>query len=308
MSKRLFEKMLIKNLLSIMLPCIMILIVLICAVFKIADLNNLECVDADSEKEAIKMFAKGSKNFKLDTEQLKYTGFDSTADGKTVGKYYYKIIDGRMYLYLIDDKLAEKLSDDEIISGSIKFSMVEDNATAAYITGEFAETLGISYGEAEGFCSPYIFSNTDYPMIQIVIIKSLSALLIVLLITSIIITFTGIIHTDINPMASGLKKYGVKKDVIEELNGQLLNHVVYEHENIFVTDDYLIISYISKTDVIKLDYIKYLSKHVEIKKRGLLKPVKIFRLTASDPDRLYYECDFLNEQIIDEVIACIRGE
>ena len=69
----------------------------------------------------------------------------------------------------------------------------------------------------------------------------------------------------------------------------------------------MIVNYFTKTDVIKLDYVTMLSKNLIEKKTILGKKIEVFRLTMADPERLFYEVDFLSEELADDVVGYIRG-
>ena len=67
----------------------------------------------------------------------------------------------------------------------------------------------------------------------------------------------------------------------------------------------MIVSYLTKTDVIKLDLVKYMSKNIVEPDRGLYRGKEIYRLTFSNPEKLFYEVDFSNEELVDTVIEHI---
>ena len=104
-----------------------------------------------------------------------------------------------------------------------------------------------------------------------------------------------------------LEKYGNVSEVIRELNYELRNNLVYAKENIYITDNYMIVSYLTKTDVIKLDMIKYLSKNLVDKSELPFGKKEVFRLTMSNPEKLFYEVDFTSEEFIDDVVRYVRG-
>ena len=69
----------------------------------------------------------------------------------------------------------------------------------------------------------------------------------------------------------------------------------------------MIVSYLTKTDVIRLDNIKYMSKNLVEDEGGMHRKGKVYRLTMSNPDKMFYEVDFTSESLIDDVVRYIRG-
>lgn len=70
----------------------------------------------------------------------------------------------------------------------------------------------------------------------------------------------------------------------------------------------MIVNYLSRTDVIKLDMVKYISKNIIERPKSFGRFYKKFRLTLSNPDTLFYEIDFNSEEVIDTVIGKISIE
>jgi hypothetical protein len=107
--------------------------------------------------------------------------------------------------------------------------------------------------------------------------------------------------------ARQLAVYGMPAAVIKELSSQLRYHLIFRKNNIYITSDYMIVSYLTKTDVIKLEYIKSLTKNEIDRVSFGNRTSKIYRLTMSAPEVLFYEVDFGSEGLIDDVIEYICG-
>ena len=74
------------------------------------------------------------------------------------------------------------------------------------------------------------------------------------------------------------------------------------HYNYYITDEYLVISNWRTTDFIRIDYIKYISKHVITKMHGRK---QVYRLTMSNPEKMFYEHDFKLESCADEIMEAL---
>ena len=69
----------------------------------------------------------------------------------------------------------------------------------------------------------------------------------------------------------------------------------------------MVVSYLLKTVVVKLDEVKYMSKNLVDKNIGFGREIEVYRLTISNPGIIFWEIDFNDEEFIDQVVENIRG-
>ena len=112
----------------------------------------------------------------------------------------------------------------------------------------------------------------------------------------------------LNHEAQVLRRYGKVGRYIRKLDREMDSKLKMHQDNVIVTENFLIVSYLSHIDVVRIDDIKYLSKHVEKRRRRMGRPITVYRFTASNGEDLYFEADFFDEGVINDVIYYMRGE
>lgn len=307
MGNKKFQKLLLKNTMAIALPAIVVLLVLFLLSTRYPVFDQIKCTDlgqfAEYEDGIKELYETGKTNVSATVHDLYYTGFDYYVDGDIEGAYYYSMEKDKLCIYL----LATDNPKSYIEKTEIKGKIIKDNIAANHIIGRFADDSNIDADLLEGYCLDYIVSEPDYPHSYIMMLCVFFCIPIIvavlIIIYTIIMWFNPIMHSQCKQLA----QYGEIKDVIDELNIQLKHQLVYKKDRIYITKDFMIVNYFHRTDVIKLDYIKYLSKNIVEKKDLSGRKMEIFRLTMSDPDSIFYEVDFVSEEFIDDVVDYIRG-
>lgn len=308
MRKKKYQKMLLKNTLAIAIPAIAVFLVLVCLCIQYPIFDYIECkeiINLENMDETLEgLYAAQTTNVKLTTNNLKYTGLDYYEDGRQKGSYYYMSTNNRLILFLIKTDAPAPSYEAKTLKGTI----IKDNVSSTYIMGQFAEQAGIDRNILAGYCSDYIISEVGYPINFIVMVYILFIAPIVISIIILMYTVYIRMNPEAHPQAKQLSAYGRPAEIIYDINTQLANHLLYKKKNIYITKKYLIINYLSKTDVIKLDMVKYISKNIIERPKPFGHFYEMFRLTLSNPDTLFYEIDFSSEDIIDTVIEKIDSD
>ena len=302
-----FRRLLQKNLLMITLPGVLILAGLLLLLGQVSRLEHFQTVKMEDSSFAKEYYLSGQRNVEIMLEGLIPAGFSYYEGEKEQGEYFYRIKDNVMELALLKKKTAAALrnkSGEEIYNVRI----IKDDVTAGYILREYAEAMGIPYDELSGMGSLYVFDEIAYPLVRIRAIRIsmivLSAALGLLFLYVVLATAFPVL----NRQAWCLKRYGKVGKYIRKLDREMNKKLKMHQGNVIVTENFLIVSYLTHIDVVRIDDIKYLSKHVEKRRRGMGRPVYVYRLTASNADDLYFEADFFDEGIINDVIYYMRGE
>ena len=243
-------------------------------------------------------------NVTYDAGNLKPAGYDYTVNGKKMGEYYYLYDNDQIYLFALKYSGIEKLKNGE---NTLNFRITTDSSTVNMITRDLSDSFDTEINNLSGFVNPIILNEFEFPYYKIIISRGF----LYFSFTAFAIIMLYLLKTIISPsssyQASILKKFGKVKDMVSILDDELKNNLLYSGEESYVTENYLVTAYISKIDVVRLDDIKYLSKHVE-EKKGLFTKHNIYKLTASNVDKLYYENDFIDEEVLDNIIYYIRRE
>ncbi|MCM1272995.1 MAG: hypothetical protein NC225_02980 [Clostridium sp.] len=294
-----------KNTLAVAIPALAVFVVL---VFMFLRYPILERISSQNIDHAINLnetlstlYKNHTGNVTYQVTDLKYTGLDYYVDGKLKGAYYYYMTDGNLVFFLMRTDKPEAS-----VSKRVKGTIVRDNVSADYIVNQLSMEAGLSDDLLKNYTCEYIISEMDYPYLFIFMVYLL--FLTPIIICAIILGYTMCVWTNpsMHPQSRQLLAYGTPKDVIAELDNQLKNSLIYKSGNIYITMEYMVVSYLTKTDVVRLDAIRYLSKDIIEKKMGFGKKREVFRLTMENPDKMYYEVDFGSEEITDIVMEYIR--
>jgi len=302
-----FENLLLKNTLSIAIPAMAVFVVLIFMFMNYPVLDQIKCNEIgnieDLDERLEVMSDHDMTNVTYTAKELKYTGFDYVVDKKIKGAYYYSVVDDRLHVFLIKTENPKASYTDFEVKGKI----IKDTVSLGHILNQLATENNLEYTTLEKYCCSYMISEPDYPNAYIAMVYIFFASPIIICVLIIIYTIMMWANPGMHPQTKQLEAYGEINSIINEINEQLNNKLIFKKKNIYITSDYMVVNYLTKTDVIKLDYIKYLSKNiVENKFYSFLKK-EVYRLTMSNPEKLFYEVDFTDEGLIDDIVTYIRG-
>ncbi|MGN0396352.1 MAG: hypothetical protein ACI4EF_13395 [Coprococcus sp.] len=295
-----FDLYLLKNTLMSILPALIVIIVMMILIthFNISERLSFEYLGSPAALDS--SYEKRTYNVCFHIDRADYMGYDYYLDDKLAGRYYYAFIDGRCMVFLIDSR------DDVILDYDVKGVVKADTALYQYLISQCALDMGIDTEQFQKVTYDYVISEVDYPKVFYEIIR---LVIILILLISMIIVLEGIYHIifpwktrsvkSINGVANG-------KLVVKDLNNQLRDKLLLKQKDIIVTEKYLVAPSLFHTDVILIDHIEVLSKHMERKKHLLLKNRDIYKLIISDSEDMFYEQEFENEQLIDEVIPLLE--
>lgn len=304
MSRKKFEKLMMKNTLAVVVPIMAVLIALIILSVRYSffhqlrsyEIGNIERVD----ERLVQLYESKTTSVKYVAKNLYYTGYNYYVDGKVKGAYYYSIYDNYMLFFLVKTTDPVMFIEEKALKGRI----IKDTVVTEHMMAGLTETSELDLSLFEGFVGPYVISEPDYPYVYASIVYIVVAAFVgicVLLMCYVSFLWT---HPSRHPQARQLRAYGRRVTIIKELDEELSNHLLYKLHGVYVTEKYLVASYLFKTDVIRLDDVRYLSKNRVEKSNGR----EIYRLTLAEPDTdLFYELDFKCEPEIDDVVEAIRG-
>lgn len=305
MKNKKFERLLLKNTLAITIPAIAVFLLLIFMFMRYPIFDQIRCNDIGSidhvPEKLAELYQADTTNVKYTAKDLYYTGFDYYVNGEIEGAYYYTMNQGNMLMFLIrtDDPQIE------IDSITVKGKIIRDVVSTEHILNRLSSKNGIDLKRLQDYCCEYMISEPDYPLafISMVYVFFYSPVVICVLvfIYTLLVWINPLLHSQSRQLAA----YGDPGAIIEELDIQLTKRLLFKKNNIYITADYMIVSYLTRTDVIRLDYIKYLSKNLV--EDGKHRNGPVYRLTMSNPDKMFYEVDFTSEELIDIVAAYIRG-
>ena len=303
-----FSKLLRKNLLYMAFPVVLVLSVLLLLLQQVSRLEIFQTGTMEDTTRVKEYFASGQRNVSVMLPGLKSTGFSQMANEKEKAEYFYRMEGDEMQLVLLTKSTANAYRRGEYDRKAIRVRIIRDEVAARHIEREYANSLGLTGDSMDGICSVYVFDETEYPLMRVRILRYSSIVIAVLLILIMLYVILATAFPALNHEARVLRRFGNVGRIIRRIDREMERKLRYHQDNVTVTENYLIVSYISHIDVIQIDDIKYLSKHVEKRKRGLGRPVHVYRLTASNADDLFFEADFFDEETVNDVIYFMRGE
>lgn len=302
-----YQGFILKNAMAILGPIMALFVVLAIILHRYPVMDKLECenitaeVDYSGRLEA--MYQADARLATYDAKNLYYTGYDYYIDEEIKGAYYYSTDNGYMCFYIIETTNPESF----IAQRSVKGEIINDKISVPHIVNKLVSTTGIKEELVENYYTTYVISELDYPAayISLMYLLSVSPAIVcgLILLYVLFILFFPAAHSQ----SEQLSIYGSPSKIIKEINKELKDKLLYKRANVYVTHNYMIVSYLLKTLVVKLDEVKYLSKNLVEKNVGFNRTVEVYRLTISNPGILFHEVDFVDEDFIDKVVENIRG-
>ena len=310
MKNKRFTEMLVRNLILMAIPLALIISAALITVSHMRKMDDAKVYDMEDIADEEEFYLLGKVNVRLRIQDLIYSGFDYYSENKKQGSYFYIFRDGKINMFLLDNDMSERILESAAGTAyTVKFRIVKDELTASHIVDEYTNSLGLKVQSEEDASNPYLLDQLRFPATWIKMLKLLRYILtasLVLLGLYIIIAFY---RPQILKQARVLKRFGNVKSVVADLDYEMKNKLLYQSDNIFVTESYLIVAYVSRIDVVFLDDVKYMSKHEEKKKNRLFGgKKKTYRLTLSNVEKMYFEMFIEDEQTIDDVAYYIQGE
>lgn len=304
MKHKKFELIIMKNTLAMVLPIMVLLLALIFVGVHYSLFHVAQCYEITEiepvEKQIAQLYEEGKTSVKYSAVNLYYTGYNYLVENKIKGAYYYCFEDDHMVFLLIKTNEPRNSIERRTVRGRI----VRDEVVTEHIIAGLSKNDNVSMNILDGFYDSYVISEPDYPYVYTgiaYIIISAVSLLYVFVLAYVVRLW---MRPYKNPQAKKLRAYGRRSTVIEQLNVELRDKLYFHYHGIYVTDNFLIVTYWFHTDVIRLDDVRYLSKNRVEEKNGR----ELFRLTLSEPETdLFYEIDFKEEELIDACVDAIRG-
>lgn len=303
-----FRRLLQKNLLMLTLPGVLVLASLLLLLGQVSRLEHFQTEHLPDTKDARDFFLAGQRNVEVQLDDLRSTGFIYKSGDSEEGEYFYRIDDDAMEIVLLKKKTAAQLITGKRDNNTYLVRLIKDDVTAGYIEQQYAEALGMSKAEFSGLVSSYIFDEVAYPRLRILLLQIVMVGLAVILGFLLLYVILATAFPVLNHEAQVLRRYGKVGRYIRKLDREMDSKLKMHQDNVIVTENFLIVSYLSHIDVVRIDDIKYLSKHVEKRRRRMGRPITVYRFTASNGEDLYFEADFFDEGVINDVIYYMRGE
>lgn len=296
---RRFDLYLLKNTVLSMLPAMVVLVAMMAMMYHFEIAKKFTFEYADGPDELQRIYAEEVYNVKLHVDRADYLGYEYYLDDNLAGRYYYSFIDGKCIIFLIDSK------EDVILDYTVKGMIKADTAIYQYLISQCADDMGIDVEQLQNVTYDYVISEVDYPEFFYGIVQLVIFVVICIIIITILEGIYRILFPWKTPSVKSINGVANGRLVVKDLNNQLKNCLLLKQKNILVTEKYLVAPSVFHTDVIMIDNIEVLSKHME-RKRSFGRSRDVYKLIISDSEDMFYEQEFENEQMIDEIIPLLE--
>lgn len=290
--------LLLKNTLVMLIPAIIIFAVIFGITYHYPVIYQMTCHRIETLKEMEEWYGQKCYNIEISLPQIKYTGYDYYEDGRQAASYYYAFMEDQCMFFLIKTKEPESVLEEVTVRGK----MLQDSAGLDAVKMEFSKELGLDSDAIETLINPIMVSEMDYPYLETALLWLLIIIPYIITISIIMFSIVWTVQPYRHPSVRQLSDFGDRKLVYEEIRSQMNNRLIQHNYNYYLTDEYLIISNWGTTDFIRIDYIRYISRHVILKMNGRK---QVYRLTMSNPEKMFYENDFDSEECADEIMVAL---
>lgn len=291
--------LLLKNTIMALLPAVVILLIIIASMAHYNLLGNLEFHQIKNLEDLDAAYYDNIENVQITFQEIDNMGYDYTLNGKKAGSYYYAFLDGKCVILLVDSDEARLY--DYTVKGQLK----QDNTMYNYLLGQCADAVGFSLDQMKSVTYRFVISEVDYPRVFYGIVKTAFYLAVLIVVFSIVEGLVCIAFPWLHPQMRKLKGVSSRRLIAGDINRQIHDAVRFDRGNVIVTKKYLIISTWMYTDIIILKEIEVISKHKE-RKKVFLGEKTVFKLIISNSRDMFYEHEFKNEDILDEMIPLIK--
>lgn len=287
-----------KNTIAILIPTLIIFGIICFITNQYPILYQMTCRQVGSLQEMEEWYGQECYNVKINDVDIKYTGYDYYEDEKQTGAYYYAFWEDSCIFFLIKTKEPEPFLENINLKGKL----IKNSAGLDAMKGQFLEDLGLDQEAFESIVFPIMVSEIDYPHLEIFLMWLLIIIPYIVTISIIILSVLWTIQPYRHPSARALSEFGDRRLVYEEIRSQVKNRLVRHNYDYYLTEEYLIINHIAKTDFVRVDFIRYMSRHVIQKMNGKR---QVYRLSMSNPEKMFYEVDFDSKECTDEIMEAL---
>lgn len=286
--------LLFRNTIAILIPA-MIVFGIISAVFlnyPILQRNATHVVSSFDEMND--WFRKQCYIVRYSELELKYTGYDYYENDKRIGAYYYSFVGDECFFVLVKTKKPEAVLHNKSVCGR----MMSESAHLSAMLDSFIVESGLDKEAFYSVMYPIMISEIDYPLKEIVLMWGLLIVPYVISVMIMVLSLIWMIRPFTHPSTKILGEIGNRRLVYEEVSSQLQREGIVHNYHYYFTDDYLILNNLFTTNFIRIDFIRYISKHIIKNGRK-----QVYRVTMSNPEKMFFEKDFQLELCADEIMA-----
>lgn len=200
----------------------------------------------------------------VDTENLRYTGYDSMKNGSSFGSYYYTLKDGRCQFYLLK---SDPQTAPAIVIGQAAFNgflIPMDSGEYDEITAGIAESIGWTEEGVRSAAEPYMISAIDFYYWKQALLIGILFLCIQIPLFDILLTLFYLIRPDFSRPVRRLSRYGDAKTHLMKAEMEMRHTCLVQTDSIYLTPNYLVNMDRTRTLVVPLDCLAWAYYHGQL--------------------------------------------
>lgn len=292
-----------KNIIVVMVPLIVYIVIMTYLWLTYPVLQRVNPESVTSLAEIDRLYDEHSYHIRLQFHKLEYTGYNYYKNDKLAGAYYYGFLEDKSVFVLCKTEKGE--IPEQLENYAVRAKVLGKNTSLEYIVNQMILESDFSYENIEPIVYDKLLSEVDFPFwyqlsVQVAVFVPYGIAILIVVCSLIWLRYPWK-----SPFGRQLGRIGEAGYVYQEINNQCRNEVLFQTKNYMVTKEYLIISSWIRTDVIRIDYIQFLSRHIIKKKLLLFFTKTVYRLTMSNPEKLFYEHDFQDVVQADEIMEIL---
>lgn len=299
MQRKPFQKMLFKNAFFSTLPVIFLAGFSLLVSFFVAVYSGMRIYRVNQDADPELLLAGQEENLRISVlTNLSAAGFETRGSRKNI-LYYQRRDDGTIRLFLLRDETAEKIQ-----KGSVKnvfLKLEKDETTASYVEKNYQDLLGKNIS-LDGFTEPYLYSEPDFPR------AGFAALFLWQVAGAAVFcgAFLYLILCTLSPVCNRqtafLKATGDRRQGIRHIDDDLSRHLLCRRGSVFVTENYLIVNFVSGIEVTALADVRHVTRTRTTRKKRTY-----YRMAVSNEDKMYREYFFYHKEDMDKVAEEIEN-
>lgn len=286
--------LLFRNTVVFWFPALIILVLIVIFSWKYPIIYRNACHEVKSLSDMQNWYDEQCYNVMYHAVNLKYTGYDYYENDKLTGAYYYLFENDQCLLILIRTKNPVP----EIVDADIRGKLLKDSAHMEAVLDQFAMEVGIDQESFFEIVYPLMLSEIDYSWTQTILIWMVVIIPTVLIALVVFLGIEWVVRPYTHPNLKKLDEFGQRKEVYYEISAQLNQSNVVHKDFYYFTDDYLILDHFGDICFVRIDKVRYISKHASKDKKRR----QTYRLIMSDDEKTYYDRHLRSESVVDTIM------
>lgn len=259
MKKQSLHTILIKiNLRKLLLPLMVLVLIVLVFIFNPYQ-NSIKTVNIDDIEDIGSYYDSKDRYINISIDELYYTGLDYTISNDVKGSVYYSIINEKCYFFILKNSTADE--EGYLTDVNLNVRLEEDDELYEQLIVETAIKLDWTYEGLNSVSSPILLDEYSYTngiiTAALMVLVATTALMII----SVLITLFSIAVPSISWPMRILGKFGNKFELFEQAEYEFDNLKRKGHENIFITDSFLIAYNKTALAIIPLEHIAWAYKY-----------------------------------------------